>query len=120
MDYVTDQLLASGVSVVYDAIHAKRADRLKQEAVAKKYGAMPILLRVSVPRDVAVSRTVERPAAGDARKFTPEKAEGVIRHFEETTEPPAAGELVIDINGEQSFEEQFQSFQVQLNGITKL
>ena len=119
MDYVTDQLLASGVSVIYDAIHTKRADRLKQERAAKKHGAVPILLRVSVPRDIAVRRTVERPAAGDARKFTPEKADEVIRHFEETTEAPLESELVIDINGELPFEEQFRSFQEQLALVSR-
>lgn len=117
MDYVTDQLLASRVSVIYDAIHTKRADRLKQEAAAKKHGAVPVLLRVSVPREVAVRRTVERPAAGDARQFTPEKAEEVIRHFEDTTESPLESELVIDINGELPFEEQFRSFQEQLKNL---
>ena len=119
MDHVTDQLLASGISVVYDAIHTKRADRLKQEAAAKKHGALPILLRVTVPRDVAVRRTVERPAAGDARQFTPQKAEEVIRHFEETTESPVATELVIDIDGELPFDEQFRSFQEQLAAISR-
>ena len=117
MDHVTDQLLAAGISVIYDAIHTKRADRLKQEAAAKKHGALPILLRVTVPRDVAVRRVVERPAAGDARQFTPQKAEEVIRHFEDTTEAPDAGEVVIDINGELPFEQQFQSFQEQLKTV---
>lgn len=117
MDYVTDQLLAAGVSVIYDAIHTKRGDRIKQEQAAKKHGAVPILLRVTVPREVAIRRTVERPAAGDARKFSPEKAEEVIRHFEETTETPADGELVIDINGELSFEEQFQAFEARLKTL---
>lgn len=117
MDHVTDQLLAAGISVIYDAIHTKRADRLKQEAAAKKHGALPILLRVTVPRDVAIGRAVERPAAGDARRFTPQKAEEVIRHFEDTTESPGAGEVVIDINGELPFEQQFQSFQEQLKTV---
>jgi uncharacterized protein len=119
MDHVTDQLLAAGVSVIYDAIHTKRADRKKQERAAEKHGALPILLRVNVQRDVAIRRTIERPAAGDARKFTPQKAEEVIRHFEETTEPPAPSELVIDIDGELPFEEQFQSFQEQLAAINR-
>lgn len=117
MDYIAGELLASGVSVVYDAIHTKRADRVKQERAAQKHGAVPILLRVSVPREVAIRRTVERPAASDARKFTPEKAEEVIRHFEDTTETPAESELVIDINGELPFDEQYYSFQEQLKTL---
>jgi uncharacterized protein len=117
LDYVADQLLAAGIDVIYDAIHAKHADRQKQEAAAKKHGALPILLRITVPRNVAVRRVVERPAAGDSRQFTPQKAEEVIRHFEETTEPPSIGEIVIDINGEQPFEEQLQSFQAQLKTL---
>jgi predicted kinase len=114
MDYTTERLLAAGTSVIYDTIHAKRADRQKQEAAAKKHGALPILLRITAPRDITVRRIVERPAAGDSRRFTPQKAEEVIRHFENTTEPPGVDEMVIDINGEQPFDEQFQSFQTQL------
>lgn len=119
MDYVTGQLLAAGKSVVYDAIHTKRADRQKQELAAEVHGAVPILLRVTVPREVAVRRIIERPAAGDTRQFTPEKAEEVVTHFDETTEPPVDGELVIDINGEASFDEQMASFESQLASMVK-
>lgn len=117
LGYVTDQLLGAGVSVVYDAIHTTRDDRQKQEAVAAKYGALPILLRVTVPREVALRRIVDRPAKKDVRQFTAEKADGVIRQFEDVMEAPIDGELVIDIDGELSFEEQYASFERQLASL---
>ncbi|MCA9336219.1 MAG: ATP-binding protein [Candidatus Saccharibacteria bacterium] len=110
IDYVTEQLLAAGVSVVYDAIHSKREDRLKQERVANTYHALPVLVRINTPYDVALQRGTEREVSADSRKFDRDKMAQVIDQFEKSLEPPAAIELVVDIDGEATFDEQYGSF----------
>lgn len=110
IDYVTRELLRSGVPVVYDAIHTKRADRIKQEAVAREFDALPVLVHIETPHEVAAERGQSREASPDQRKFEAGKMREVIAHFADTLEPPEPNENVITIDGQLPFEQQYRQF----------
>ena len=110
IDYVTDQLLTSGVSVIIDAIHSKRSDRKKQEEIARRHGALPVLVHIKTSYETALARGQSRAALADQRQFDEAKMREVIAQFESSLEPVVAGENLIEISGEISFEEQLVQF----------
>ncbi len=108
--YVAEQILTKGYDVVYDAHQNKRMDRKSVEDIAERQGALAVVVRINTPHDVAFERTQSREATIDQRKMTPEKAHEVIERHKAHTDNPETSEIVIDLDGLQSFEQQFAEF----------
>lgn len=117
LNYVTEQLLASGIDVVYDANHNKRSDRTELEALAAKYGAKAILVWIKTPPEVALKRGQTREESHESRKFTEEKMREVMERMKANTDEPQDDELVIVIDGQTPFEDQFASFKQQMEAL---
>ena len=120
IDYATAQILLAGISVVYDAHHNKRSIRVDMEAIAAKYNALPIVVWIKTPRDVAIERGLTREAAPDSRKMTPERMQEVMARHTDNFDEPLAGENVVVIDGTIPFTEQYAAFNEQLATIVKL
>ena len=117
IDYVVEQLLDSGVSVIYDAIHSKRAERREHEELANRYGVVPVVVVMKTPHHVALQRGQDRAPTASDRQFDKDRMREAIEHFSNTMEQPEPTEHVVEINGEDSFEVQYQSFISQVNAI---
>ncbi len=116
LDYVADQILQRGHDLVYDAHHNKRIDREALEKLAAAHEAVPVVAWIKTPLDIAVKRGQEREATVDQRKFTEEEISEVINRHQANTDEPIDTELVISIDGQLPFEEQFKEFESQLSG----
>lgn len=114
LDYVTEQILGRGYDVVYDAHHNKRGDREKLEKIAAAHNAKPVVVRINTPFEVALKRGQTREASVDQRQLSEEKMREVIARHQAATDEPTDEELVIDIDGQVPFEDQFVSFKKQL------
>ncbi|MDX9913995.1 MAG: ATP-binding protein [Candidatus Moranbacteria bacterium] len=60
MDFLTDELLQRGVSVIYDANSTKRIYRKRLQDIAKKRKADYVLLWFKTPTEVALKRIEKR------------------------------------------------------------
>lgn len=117
MDYATKQSLLAGHSVIYDAQQSKRRDRSAIEKMAADTNAVPILVWIKTSKDLALRRGQEREARDDSHQYSLDKMEMLINRFDAVTDLPEPSENVIHINGELPFEEQFASFEEQMNSI---
>lgn len=111
MNYAANQALAAGVSAVYDCNANHAWERQEKHDIAKSQGAISVVVRIKVPYDVSLHRVQARDEAHDQRKFPTEKrARQVLDRFAAEIEEPTADEFVVEIDGEQSFEQQYGVF----------
>lgn len=117
MDYAAKQILATGRSVIYEAIQQKKADRRHMEALADECHAKLVLVSMKVDEELAIQRTTQREAKDDSRKFDEKKAREVVTHFRDTFQPLERTDYVVEISGVVPFEDQYKSFCEQLAKI---
>lgn len=110
LNYGTRQIIRAGGSVLFDAVVSHRHERQEKYDIANEFGAQAVLVRISVPREVAIARMQQRIPTEDQRQFTLEKAIGVYDHFASDLEEPTSDEPTIYIDGELSFDEQLKIF----------
>lgn len=114
LDYVAEQILVRGNDVVYDAHHNKRVDRETLEQIAARCKALPIVVRIKTPYEVALKRGQTREAKVDQRQLSEEKMREVMARHQANTDEPIETEKVIVIDGELPFEKQYKEFESQL------
>jgi len=114
LDYVTEQLLSAGKSVLYDANNNRRRDRIASQKLAAKYDADIIIIWVKTPLETAKQREGERALEKNYVRIPAERYKQLIERLQE----PEASERVIVIDGLLPFAEQLQSFDAQLANIT--
>ena len=114
LDYATEQLLAIGRSVIYDANYNRRSDRKDSEKLAAKHSADTVILWVKTPVETARKREAERVLEdADILRIPPERYEQLINALQE----PRPTEKVIVVYGLAPFEEQLRSFDEQLAAL---
>ncbi len=110
IDYAVEQILLHGDSVVYDAHHNMRKTRLELEKLAKRCGALPVVVQIVTPYEVALERGQAREATVDQRQLSAEKMHETMQRHLKNTDHPDSSENVIEISGELPFEEQHLIF----------
>jgi len=116
LDYVTAQILKSGNSVISDFQHNEKYIRVQKTLLADEYDAKAIVVWIKTPRELAIQRGIERGEALDQRKFSDEKMEALVDKYMQIIEAPE-NELVITIDGELPFDQQYNSFTRQLQSL---
>ncbi len=114
LDYATVQVLKSGTSVIYDVQQNQRAIRDKTSRLGSDNGAIPVILWVKTPVDVALQRGQDRDHTPDQQKHDYETMKAQIEKHMKMIEPPTEDENLIVIDGTVPFEEQYESFRDQL------
>ncbi len=114
LDYATVQILKSGTSVIYDVQQNERNIRDKTSKLGSDNGATPVILWVKTPVDVALQRGQDRELTPDQQKSDYETMKAAIEKHLKLIEPPTEEEKVIVIDGTDSFEEQYASFNRQI------
>lgn len=117
MDYVTEQILIRNQDVIYDANSNRRSDRESLEAIAKLYNAIPILVCMNTPDQVAHMRGQARNETIDQRKLSKEKMTEVMDRHRAGTDYPVSTENVVEIDGQIDFNEQFKVFHAYTNKL---
>lgn len=117
IDYATVQTLKSGHSVIYDIQQNERTIRNKTSKLGTDNGAVPIIIWVKTPVDVALQRGQDRDHTPDQQKHDYETMKASIERHMGLIEQPGEDEDVILIDGTIPFEEQYLSFQKQLDTI---
>lgn len=117
LNYAVEEVLRAGHSVVYDANNLRRSTRKNHEALARKYGALPIVVWVQTPPAIARERALGRELTPDQPTFTQTQYEQTLSRLVANFEDPTEDELVIAIDGTAPFEEQYVLFQ---KGVERL
>jgi uncharacterized protein len=113
MKYTARQILRAGYSTIYDSNHTAVKDRQPMQEAAGELGATPILIWVKAPLELAKQRVLDREAAGGDKVFESD----FVDRMAANSQPPTNDELVIELDGTQSAEEQRHSFDEQLAAI---
>jgi predicted kinase len=113
MDYMARQILSADVSVIYDANMNRRDTRHKLAKLALERGAVPLVIWLDVPIELAEQRVIERAERGGHEYFDI----SFVRRLTKNIEPPTSEEHVIRLDGRKSAEEQQQVFHAALATI---
>jgi hypothetical protein len=114
LNYVVEQILTAKQSVVYDTHHNRRSDRSGLEEIAKNSEAIPIIIWIKTPMEIAIKRGQEREPMVDQHVYSEEKLREIIARQMASFDEPAPNENVIMIDGTADFTDQFASFKEQI------
>ena len=102
MDYMTEEFLNSGVSVVYDTNALRASQRRKMRELARKHKAAYILIWLQIDIDSAFSRTQDRDRRTSDDKFAEPQTKNTFDRQISGMQNPQ-GEDYIVISGKHTF-----------------
>jgi len=117
IDWLTQELLRKGVSVVVDANHNKYINRVKFLKFASKLKAQHVLVHIKTPVDVAEKRLIKRRNIKNAEKkkyYRPLEL-SVLHTLKNEIEYPDIKETVLEIDGLEPYRKQVVIFKKWLN-----
>ena len=114
MDYSAEQVISAGNDLIYESNNNKRINRRYIQELAYKYGAIPIVVHLEVPYDVALKRIQEREHACDSMPRDEQSSRELIDRIQSNTDPFDDNELVVKLDGQMPFDEQFAEFERQV------
>lgn len=118
IDWITQELLSKGVSVIVDANHNKYINRVKFLKFANKLKARHILIHIKTPVDVAEKRLIKRRSVKNTEKkkyYRPLEL-SVLHTLKNEIEYPDIKEKVLEIDGLKPYGKQVLIFKKWLNG----
>lgn len=116
MQYAVGQVLEAGHSVIYDSNHNSVKGRAPMEEVAKKGKAIPVIIWVKTPLEVAKQRVLQRAAKGGIYQVF-----GIdfVDRMASNLQAPTSKELTIELDGTQSAADQRKNFEQQLAALSR-
>ena len=118
IDYAAIEILRSGNSVIYDAHHNKFEVREKLANLAREFEAIPIVVYIKTPPEIAKERALSRDPV-DQVKFDSELWQKVYDQQMLNFSEPDVSENVIEIDGTLDFSDQYHDFLQQFNKLNK-
>ena len=122
IDWLTEELLSKGMSVIVDANMNKRVHRKKLYDIAEKAKAKFLLVYINTPIDTAEKRILERKDIADPLKKKYQLVDPAVMHrMKKNIEYPSDKEKVLVVNGLHPYAEQVKGFKKWLtdNGRNK-
>lgn len=116
IDYATHEILEAGYSVIYDANVNHINERKKNSEIADSHGALAVTVWVKTSVEEAVRRVGDREVTAYQFRLTEETVNKHIGILEE----PTKEENCVVIDGSLPFDEQYESFEAQLNSFNGL
>jgi predicted kinase len=103
MDYMAEEFLTAGVSVVYDTNMMRKADRHVMRELARKKGAKTLLVWFQIDADTAFKRlgTRDRRTADD--KYAVEYSQQDFREYASMMQHPEPTEDYVVVSGKHTF-----------------
>jgi predicted kinase len=97
LDYMTELLLKSGISVIYDGNLNRLQHRREKYAICERTNAKPVLLWLQTTKELAKQRATERNHVHLVPKD--ETVDAMFERVANTIEPPIDDEHPIPFNG---------------------
>lgn len=105
-DFITENYLQNGISVITDAPVTKKIDRKKLNHLALKYKAVPVLIWMQIDADSAYMRTKLRAKKNkdedSAAKYTKEEYQSIVNNMQN----PHQNEDYFVISGKHTYKSQ--------------
>lgn len=108
MDYMTEEFLSAGLSVVYDVNAIRLSQRRQLRDMARRSGATPILIWQQIDTESAFVRTAKRDRRRADDKFSPTMDRATFERTAVNMQNPQNEEYIV-ISGKHTFNTQLSS-----------
>lgn len=108
MNYMTEEFLSAGVSVIYDVNAMRLSQRRQLRDMARRTGAVPVLIWQQIDIDSAFQRTAKRDRRRADDKFSPAMDRPAFERFAVNMQNPQNEEYMV-ISGKHTFPTQLSS-----------
>lgn len=110
MNYMAEEFLAAGVSVVYDANAYRLNQRREMRELARKAKAHSLLVWLQIDPESAFARVSRRDRRKTDDKFSPPIDEKVFRNIARSMQNPVPTEDYVVLSGKHTYQTQRSSF----------
>ena len=117
MDYMAQEFLSAGVSVIYDTNALRAAQRHNLREIARKSQAQPLVVWLQIDADSAYTRTQQRDRRKSDDKYAPNMDQ---KTFEDTLthmQNPSTAEDYVVISGKHVFPTQLSAIMKKLHDM---
>lgn len=109
MDYMTEEFLKAGISVIYDANMSRKTERHEIRELARKKHAKTLLVWFQLDPDTAYSRTKKRDRRKSEDKYAFDYTESEFREYASRMQHPAPTEDYVVVSGKHTYPSQKSS-----------
>lgn len=106
MDYMTEEFLNAGISVIYDAPMSRKSDRHIVREMARKKNAKTLLVWFQIDPDTAFARLRNRDRRKTDDKYAIDYTESEFRHIASRMQHPEPTEDYVVVSGKHTFASQ--------------
>lgn len=117
MDYMTEEFLSAGISVVYDTNAMRLTTRHNLRETARKAHAQPLLIWLQVDADSAYQRTTQRDRRRSDDKYAAPMDRGTFESVVGHMQNPQNTEDYIVISGKHVFKTQYSAVMKRLHEL---
>jgi predicted kinase len=117
MDYMAEEFLSAGLSVVYDTNAMRASQRHTLRDMARKAHAQPILIWFQVDADSAYARTTQRDRRRSDDKYAAQIDRSTFENSAGAMQNPTATEDYIVVSGKHVFKTQYSAVMKRLHEL---
>lgn len=117
MDYMTEQFLDAGISVVYDTNALRVSQRRQLRDMARKSGAQCLLVWLQIDHESAIARATKRDRRRSDDKFAMPIDRAIFDRIGSGMQNPLVTEDHIVISGKHTFNTQLSAFMKRLREL---
>lgn len=110
MEYMTEEFLNAGVSVVFDTNALRRSQRLQLREMARKKHTKTVLIWFQIDADAALARLRSRDRRTADDKFAQDYDQEEFRRYAAKMQHPTAAEDYVVVSGKHTFNSQKAAF----------
>lgn len=117
MDYMTEEFLAAGISVIYDANAMRASHRRELRDMARRAGAEPVLIWLQIDADTAFARVTKRDRRRADDKYAMPLERPTFEKLVGGMQNPQTTEDYVVISGKHIFTMQRSAFMKRLREL---
>jgi predicted kinase len=117
MDYMTQEFLSAGISVIYDTNALRATQRHSLREVSRKAHAKPLVIWLQIDTDSALARTKKRDRRKADDRYTPTLDEATFNTISSHMQNPTMAEDYVVISGKHVFNTQLSAIMKKLNDM---
>jgi predicted kinase len=117
MDYMAEEFLSAGISVIYDTNAMRYAQRHALREMARKAHAQPLLVWLQVDADSSFARTTQRDRRRSDDKYAEPLDRSTFNELAGRMQNPQAAEDYVVISGKHVFKTQFSAVMKKLHEL---
>jgi predicted kinase len=117
MDYMTEEFLNAGISVIYDTNAMRVSQRHALRDLARKTHAQPLLIWLQIDPDTSYSRTTQRDRRRSDDKYAAAMDRGSFEKIASAMQNPINTEDYVVISGKHVFKTQYSAVMKRLHEL---